>query len=181
MSLLSHVSKIYERIIFNQINTYFEPYFSSFLTGFCKNHNAQHSLLKMLKLLKEALDKGKSVGAFFMDLSEAFDTLNHDLLIAKLEAYDFSKNSLNYIQNYLRSRLQRTTVNFSLWKDIFPGVPQGSITSPIMCNTYVNDIFLFPDNVFLSNFADDTTLYSIRENHNTTRTILNKTFLSLQK
>ena len=89
VSLLPHVSKVYERIISNQISTYFEPYFSSF-----------HSLLKMLELWKEALDKGKSVGAIFMDLSKAFDTLNHDLLIAKLEAYGFSENSLNYIQSY---------------------------------------------------------------------------------
>ena len=50
VSLLSHVSKVYERIIFNQISTYFEPYFSSFLTGFRKNHNTQHPLLKMLEL-----------------------------------------------------------------------------------------------------------------------------------
>ena len=59
-SLLSHVSKVYERIIFNQISTYFEPYFSNFLTGFCKNHNTQHSLLKILELRNEALDKAKS-------------------------------------------------------------------------------------------------------------------------
>ena len=65
----------------------------------------------MLELWKEVLDKGKSLDAIFMELSKAFDTLNHDLLIAKLEAYGFSENSLNYIQNYLRSRLQRTNVN----------------------------------------------------------------------
>ena len=85
VSLLSHVSKVYERIIFNQISTYFEAYFSSFLTGFRKNHNTQHSLLKMLELWKEALDKGKSVGAIFMDLFKAFDTLNHDLLKQNLK------------------------------------------------------------------------------------------------
>ena len=183
VSLLSHVSKVYERIIFNQISTYFEAYFSSFLTGFRKNHNTQHSLLKMLELWKEALDKGKSVGAIFMDLSKSFDTLNHDLLIAKLEAYGFSENSLNYIQSYLRNRLQRTNVNnnFSLWKDILSVVPQGSILGPLMFNIYINDIFLFPDNGCLSNYADDTTLYSIGENHNTNRNILIKSFLSLQK
>ena len=120
VSLLSHVSKVYERIIFNQISTYFEPYFSSFLTGFRKNHDTQHSLLKMLELWKEGLDKGKSVGAIFMYLSKAFDTLNHDLFIAKLEAYGFSENSLNYIQIYLHNRLQRTNVNnnFSLSKAV---------------------------------------------------------------
>ena len=69
VSLLSHVSKVYERIIFNQISTYFEPYISSFLTGFRKNHNTQYALLKMLELWKGALDKGKFVGAISMDLS----------------------------------------------------------------------------------------------------------------
>ena len=118
-----------------------------------------------------------------MDISKAFDTLNHDLLIAKLEAYGFSANSLNYIQSYLRNRLQRTNVNnnFSLWKDIFAGAPQGSILGPLIFNIYINDMFLFPDNVCLSSYADDTTLYSTGENHNTNRNILNNFFLSLQK
>ena len=137
------------RIIFNQISTYFELYFSSFLTGFRKNHNTQISLLKILQLWKEAPDKGKPVGAIFLDLSKAFDALNHDLLTAKLEAYGFSENSLNY----LRSRLQRTN-NFSLWKYIFSGVSQGSTLVPLMFNIYINDIFVFPDSVCLINYAD---------------------------
>ena len=83
----------------------------------------------MLELWREALDKGKSVGAIFMNLSKAFYTLNHDLLIAKLEGYGFSENFLNYIQSYLRNRLRRTNVNnnFSQWKDIFAGAPQESV------------------------------------------------------
>ena len=127
----------------------------------------------MLELWKEALDKGKSDGAIFLDLSKAFDT--HDLLIKKLEAYGFSENSLNYIQSYLRNRLQRTNENnnFSLWKDIFSGVPQGSILGPLMFKIYINDIYLFPDNGRLSSYADDTTLYWIGENHSTNRNILN--------
>ena len=86
----------------------------------------------MLKLWKEASDNGKSVGAVFMDLSIAFDTLNHDLLIPKLEAYGFSENSLNYVESYLCNRLARTNVNnnFSLWKDFFFGVPQGALMFP---------------------------------------------------
>ena len=82
--------KVFERIIFNQINEYIEPFLSNLLTGFRKNHNTQHCLLKMLEKWKEALDKGNFVDAIFMDLSKAFDTLNHDLLIAKLEAYELS-------------------------------------------------------------------------------------------
>ena len=63
------------------------------------NHNTQHLLLEMLELWKKALDKDKSVGAIFMNLFKVFDTLNHDLLIVKLEANGFSENSLNYIQS----------------------------------------------------------------------------------
>ena len=95
VSLLSHMSKVFERIIYNQINEYIKPFLSNLLTGFRKSHNTQHSLLKMLESSKDALDKGNSVSAIFMDLSKAFDTLNHDLLIAKLEAYGFSVNSLS--------------------------------------------------------------------------------------
>ena len=63
---------------------------------------------------------------------------------------------------------------------IFSGVPQGSILGLLMSNIYISGIFLFPDNVCLSNYADDTNLYTIGENHNTNRNILNKYFLSLQ-
>ena len=66
--------------------------------------------------------------------------------------------------------------NFSLWKDIFAVVSQGFILGPLMFNIYIKDIFLFPDNMCLSNYADDTTLYSIGENHNPNRNILNKNF-----
>ena len=105
------MSKVFERIIYNQINECIEPFLSNLLTGFRKNHNTQHSLLKMLESFKEALDKGNSVSAIFMDLSKASDTLNHDLLITKLEGYGFSVNSLSYIHSYLNKRLQKTNVN----------------------------------------------------------------------
>ena len=91
VSLLSHMSKVFERIIFNQINEYIEPFLSNKIR---KNLNTQHCLLKMLEKWKKALDKGNFVDAIFMNLSKAFDTLNHDLLIAKLESYGLSINSL---------------------------------------------------------------------------------------
>ena len=74
VSLLSHVSKVHKRIIYNQISTYFGLYFSSLLTRFHKNNN-QHSLLKMFLLWKEVLYKGKSIGAIFMDLSKGLYNL----------------------------------------------------------------------------------------------------------
>ena len=75
-----------------------------------------------------------------MDLSKAFNTLNHEPLKAKLEAYGLSINPLRYIRSYLNQRLQRIGVNnsFSLWKDIIAGVRKGSLLGPILFTyTYI--------------------------------------------
>ena len=175
--------KVFEIIIFNQINEYIEPFLSNLLTGFRENHNTQHRLLKMLEKWKEALDKSNFVDAIFMDLSKAFDTLNHDLLIVKLEAYGLSLNSFRYTCSYLRQSLQRTGANnsFSLRKDIIAGVPQRSLLDPLLFNIYISDIFLFLDTAFLGNYADDTTLYSIQNNPKSNQAILNYNFTTLQK
>ena len=70
------------------------------ITGFRKSHGAQSSLVIMFEKWKRALDKGEYVSAQFMDLSKAIDTINHDLLIAKLKAYSFSKEALKLMKSY---------------------------------------------------------------------------------
>ena len=75
---LSHARKIIERTVFNQMNLFFKSKFSPLLTGFCKNHSTQNALLNVIEKWKHTLDKGKIVGTIIMDLSKAFDTLNHN-------------------------------------------------------------------------------------------------------
>ena len=101
-----------------------------------------------------------------MDLSKAFDTLNHDLLIAKLGAYGFETDALRYMKSYLKNRKQRVRVNktFSEWERITTRVPQGSILGPLLFNIFLNDLFLFVSNASLSNYADDNTLYTFGDN-----------------
>ena len=119
----------------------------------------------MLEIWNKVLDKGY-ICAFFMDLSKAFDTLNHDLLIAKLGAYGFETDALRYMKSYLTNRKQRVKVNktFSEWERIITGVPQSSILGLLLFNIFLNDLFLIISNSSMSNYADDNTLYTFRGN-----------------
>ena len=118
--------------MFKQISEYFEPILSKFQCGFRKGYSAQHCLLAMLEKWKSAVDNKKTFGTLLTDLSNAFDCLNHDLLLAKLNAYGLSLPALRMIQSYLSNRKQRTKINsdFSSWEEILFGVPQGSILGP---------------------------------------------------
>ena len=80
---------------------------------FRKGHSTQHCLLFMLETLNNALDEGQKIGILLTDLSKAFDCISHELLIAKLYAYGFSKNALDLIYDYLSNRKQRTKVRES--------------------------------------------------------------------
>ena len=97
-----------------------------------------------------------------MDLSKAFDSLNHELLLAKLKVYGLDSNSVTFMKSYLTNRLQRCKINnsFSEWGKVLNGVPQGSILGPLLFNIFLNDIFLSLQKCDLANYADDSTLYT---------------------
>ena len=94
ISILSNLSKVYERLMCNQIYPYFNTLFSNLQCGFWKVFNAQHCLLAMIEKWRKTLDKGGEIGAVLTDLSKAFDCIDHILLIAKLDAYGFEQNPL---------------------------------------------------------------------------------------
>ena len=120
-SILPNLSKVYERLMHNQIYPYFQTIFSKFQCGFRKGFNAQHCLLAMVEKWRKTLDGGGETGAVLTDLSKAFDCIDHNLLIAKLNAYGFEKQSINFIYSYLTKRKQRAKVDsvVSLWEIFF--------------------------------------------------------------
>ena len=159
MSVLPTMSKVFERLMHRQVSKYIDKHLSSFLYGYRKGFNTQTTVLSLLEKWKSTLDKKGFAGAVLMDLSKAFDTINHELLIAKLNAYGFSKPSLKLICNYLKDRLQHIKINstFSEWSEIIQGVPQGSVLEPLLFNIYLNDIFYVLNDLDFCNYADDTT------------------------
>ena len=118
----------------------------------------------MIKNWKKQVDNGEKVGVIFMDLSKAFDTINHSLLLAKLKAYGFSNQVLRLLQSYLCNRFQRSIINgsFSSWNEEITEV--GSIVGPLLFNIFLNDIFLFISKCQLCTYADDNSLYKLGKN-----------------
>ena len=109
--MLPATSKIFERLMNNQIKQFSEHFLSPLLCGFRPGYSTQHALLRFVETFKESLDKKCFAGAVLMDFSKAFDSLNHELLIAKLDSYGFSNSALKLMFSYWKDRKQRVRVN----------------------------------------------------------------------
>ena len=100
------------------------------------------------------------------DLSKASNSLSYELLVAKLVAYGVEISSVRLVYDYLTNRKQRSKIgnNYSSWRDILSGVPQGSILASLLFNIYMCDVFFLLTNMHVANYADDTKPYIYGEN-----------------
>ena len=107
ISVLSAKSKVFERLMSKQITSFINPKLSKHLCGFREGYSSQDALFRVIEQCRKILDRSGKVGMVLMDPSKAYDCILHDLLVATLEAYGFSFESLNLMNSYLTNRLQR--------------------------------------------------------------------------
>jgi retron-type reverse transcriptase len=131
--------------------------------GFRKNRSTEHALIDFTDKITKAIDEGKYSIGIFLDLSKAFDTIDHKILIKKLENYGIRGVAKEWFENYLHNRKQIVKYNGVQSEEmiILSGIPQGSVLGPFLFILYINDIQYCSELISIVLFADDTNiLYS---------------------
>ena len=165
VSILPILSKVLEKLMQNRLNKYLEDnkiiYNHQF--GFQKNKSTSLAVLDVYSKLIEAIENGKYSCSVFLDFAKAFDTINHEILLKKLEYYGIRGLANKWFKSYLSNRFQKVKISntYSEEREIKCGVPQGSVLGPILFLIYINDIKKSSTILKFHLFADDTsTLFS---------------------
>ena len=162
ISLLSNISKLFEKVIFDRMLCFIESiniiHHNQY--GFMKKRSCNDAVLHLTEYITKKLDKRLKCLTIFLDLKKAFDTVNHNFLIQKLYYMGFRSNFLKLIESYLYNRQQCVKINnnYSEFNVIESGIPQGSVLGPLLFILYINDIFFAIKNCEIICYADDTSL-----------------------
>ena len=163
ISILPVFSKIYERIVYARLLNHLadNQFLHNLQFGFRSNHSTAHALIQLIDKISQAIDRKEFTVGVFIDLAKAFDTVNHSILLSKLEHYGVSGTPLSWFTSYLSSRKQYTIFNDfkSDFCNISHGVPQGSILGPLLFLIYINDLPNISTKLHSILLADDTNLF----------------------
>ena len=161
ISLLSLISKTFEKAVYTQLFEHVKSTLISEQHGFIKNRDTVSNLISYVDHLSKAFDSKQQVDSIYLDLSKAFDSVSHELLIHKMKFYGFSGPLLMWLESYLSCWSQRVVLNGkeSSWKPVLSGVPQGSLIGPLLFILYVNDVSAVISHSTPSIYADDTKLF----------------------
>ena len=185
ISLLSNINKIFEKIMHKRIYSFMEKFelLYDLQFGFRSNYSTSHALIHMTEAIRSALDSGLVTCGIFIDLQKAFDTVNHDILLKKLDHYGFRGVVLDWFRSYLTGRTQKVVINGfeSKSKTLHHGVPQGSVLGPILFLIYINDLHKCIKYCTTYHFADDTNLLNISKDYKTLQRQVNYDLSSLHK
>lgn len=162
ISKLCIVSKVFEKVVFNQLYPALKQSFSPFQHGFLKGRSTVSNLISLNSYLTEAMDNGHQVDVVYTDYSKAFDRIPHKLLLFKLHKVGICGDLFRWFSSYIDNRTQAVVVNnyMSSWVPIPSGVPQGSLLGPLLFTLFVNDIDSCFQTSHLLCFADDMKIYT---------------------
>ena len=163
VSLTSHVIKIYERVLRKQMIAHLEEnnLLNSKQHGFRSGKSCLTQLLHHFDDIIESLSNGDDMDAIYLDYAKAFDKVDHQLLLSKLQLYGFHSEIIRWIESFLTNRSQQVIVDgyMSITAPIISGVPQGTVLGPILFLIFINDIASCVSHSTLRCFADDTRIY----------------------
>ena len=175
---MSNINKIYEKAFHARIYAFLETndLFYEHQFGFRKKHSTDHAHLSIIENIKNKIDNKNLACGVFIDLEKAFDTVNHKILLKKLENYGICGISRCWLSDYLTNRKQRVKLEneFSSYQTVTCGVPQGSILGPLLFLVYINDMHRAVKHSTLYHFADDTNLIYSNKNAKTMKKHVNE-------